>query len=77
MCGPHAGLLSHARLFVTPCTVVRQAPLSVGFSRQECWSGLLCPPPGDLPDPGLNLHLLGLLHWQAGSLAQAPPGKPV
>ena len=69
MCGPHAWLLSHAGLFVTPWTVVRQAPLSVGFSRQECWSGLMCPPPGDLPDPGLNLHLLGLLHWQAGSLA--------
>ena len=33
-------------------TVARQAPLSMGFSRQEYWSGLLCPPPGDLPDPG-------------------------
>ena len=36
--------------------------LSMRFSQQEDWSGLLCPPPGDLPDPGLNLHLLGLLH---------------
>ena len=35
-----------------PRTVAHQAPLSMGFSRQECWSGLPCPPPGDLPDPG-------------------------
>ena len=38
--------------FVTPGTVARQAPLSVGFSRPECWSGLPFPSPGDLPDPG-------------------------
>ena len=43
---------SHVQLFVTPWTVAHQAPLSVGFARQEYWSGLLCPPPGDLPDPG-------------------------
>ena len=47
-----------------------------GFSRQEYWSGLPCPPPGDLPDQGSNLCLLCLLHWQAGSLLLAPPGKP-
>ena len=41
---------SHVRLFVTSWTVAHQAPLSMGFSRQEYWSGLLCPPPGDLPD---------------------------
>ena len=41
-------------LFVTPWTVARQAPLSMGFSRQEYWSGLPCPPPGDLPDPGIE-----------------------
>ena len=41
---------SPAQLFATPWTVARQAPLSMGFSRQECWSGLPCPPPGDLPD---------------------------
>ena len=35
-------------------TVAHQVPLSMGFSRQEYWSGLLCPPPGDLPDPGLE-----------------------
>ena len=46
--------LSHVRLFVTPWTVVYQAPPSIGFSRQECWSGLPFPSPGDLPDPGIE-----------------------
>ena len=46
-------LLSHVLLFVAPWTVAHQAPLSVGFSRQECWSGLPFPPLGDLPDPGI------------------------
>ena len=45
---------SHVQLFVTPWTVAHQAPLSMGFSRQEYWSGLPCPPPGDLPDPGIK-----------------------
>ena len=45
---------SHVWLFETPRTVARQAPLSMGFSRQEHWSGLPCPPPGDLPDPGIK-----------------------
>ena len=45
-------VLSHVQLYVTPWTVARQAPLSMGFSRQEQWSGLPCPPPGGLPDPG-------------------------
>ena len=39
---------------MTPCPVVHQAPLSMGFSRQEYWSGLPCPPPGDLPDSGIE-----------------------
>ena len=39
---------------VTPWTVAHQAPLSPEFSRQESWSGLSCPPPGDLPDPGIE-----------------------
>ena len=45
---------SCVRLFVTLWTVAHQAPLSLGFSRQEYWSGVLCPPPGDLPDPGIE-----------------------
>ena len=45
---------SHAQLCVTLWTVAHQAPLSMGFSREEYWSGLPCPPPGDLPDPGIE-----------------------
>ena len=49
---------SHVWHFVTLWTVAHQAPLSVGFSRQEYWSGLLCPPPGDLPDSGVETKSL-------------------
>ena len=52
-------LLSHVRLYATLWTVAHQAPLSMRFSRQEFWRGLSCPPPGDLPEPGMNL---GPLH---------------
>ena len=47
-------MLSPVQLFVTPWTVARQRSLSMGFSRQEYWSGLPFPPPGDLPDPGIE-----------------------
>ena len=47
-------VLSHVRLFSTPQTVACQAPLSMGFSRQEYWSGLPFPPPGNLPDSGIE-----------------------
>ena len=60
--------LSHFQVFVTPWSVAQQAPLSLGFYRQEYWNGLLCPPPGDLPDTALYAHLLLFLHWQASSL---------
>ena len=53
----HACMLScliHVQLFVTPGTVAHQAPLSIGFSRQEYWSGLPFPFPGDFPDPGFE-----------------------
>ena len=49
---------SHVRLSVTPWTVALQASLSMGFSRQEYWSGLPCPPPGDLPNPGIEPAVL-------------------
>ena len=49
----------------------------VGFSRQESWSGLPFPSPGDLPDPERNLCLLRLLHWQAGSLPLRHLGGPI
>ena len=50
----HALSLSHVFLFATPWTVAHQAPLSMGFSRQEHWRGLPSPPPGDLPHPGIE-----------------------
>ena len=59
--------------FVTPWTVDCQAPLSMGFCRQEYWSGLPFPTPGYLPNPGIDQCLLQLLHWQADSWPQAPP----
>ena len=68
-------MLSHVWLFAITWTVACQAPLSMGFSRQEYWSGLPFPSPGDLPDPGTELpSLLSLLHWQADSLPLASPG---
>ena len=61
------------------CGLALQAPLSMGFSRQEFCSGLPCPPPrwGSIRPRGSNPPLLYLLHWQAGSLPLAPPGKLV
>ena len=50
-------LLSYVQLFVTPQTVACQVPLSMGFSRQEYWSGLPLPPPEDLPNPGTEPKL--------------------
>ena len=55
---------SHVQLFATLWTAAHQAPLSMRVSRHEYWSGLPCAPPGDLPDPGIQLFLLCLLHWQ-------------
>ena len=65
------------QLFVTSWTVVRQAPLSMGFSRQEYWSGCHALLQGIFPTQGSNPCLLYLLHWQAGSLPLASPGKPI
>ena len=63
---------SHVWLFVTPWTVARQAPLSMGFSRKEYWSGLPCPPPRDLEDPviepaspAMQADSLLLSHWES------------
>ena len=60
--------LSCIWLFAVLWTVAHQAPLSMRFTRQEYWSGLPCPPPGDLPSLGSDPSLLSLLHWQSGSL---------
>ena len=59
--------------FETLCTGARQAPLSMGFLRQEYWSWLPFPSPGDLPDPGIEPRSPAL---QADSLPSEPPGKP-
>ena len=66
-------LLSRVRLFVTLWTVAHQAPLSMGFSRQEYWSGLPFPSPGDLPNPGIEPRCPA---WQADAFSSEPPGKP-
>ena len=62
--------LSHVYLFVTPWTVARQAPLSVGFPRQEYWCSLPFPSPEDIPDPGIEPTLADRF------FTSEPPGKP-
>ena len=67
-------LLSHVRLFVIPWTVAYKVPLSMGFSRQEYWSGLPFPAPGDLPDPGIETASPAL---SGRFFTNEPPGKLV
>ena len=64
--------LSCVRLFATPWTAAYQAPPSMGFSRQEYWSGLPFPSPGDLPNPGTEPGSPAL---EADALTSEPPGK--
>ena len=64
MCPCVLSCFSHDWLFVTPRTITYQAPQSMGFSRQEYWGGLPCPPPGHLPYPGIEPPLLHLLHYR-------------
>ena len=72
--GGGGGLVAKSCLtLVMPWTVARQAPLSMEFSRQEYWSGLPFPSPGDLPDPGIKPRFSAL---QADSLLTELPGKP-
>ena len=71
-CYVPASRFSRVRLFATRWTVAHQAPLSMGFSRQEYWSGLPCPPSGDLPNPGIEP---GPPPSQMNSLLSEPPGK--
>ena len=65
--------LSRVRLFATPCTVAYKAPPSMGFYRQEYWSGLPFPSPGHLPDPGIEPRSPAL---QEDTLTSGPPGGP-
>ena len=71
--GDKVKLLSRVRLFATSWTVAYQAPLSMGFSRQELWSGLPFPSPGDLPIPGTEPSSLALA---GGFFTTEPPGSP-
>ena len=64
--------------YETPESIELQASLSMGFPREEYWSRLPFPPPGDLPDPGIEpKSFVSHCHWQAGSLPLAPPGEPL
>ena len=65
--------LSHVQLFATPWSVAYQAPQFMEFFRQEYWSGLPFPSPGDLPDPGIEPVSP---EFQADALLSEPPGKP-
>ena len=68
--------LSCVRLFATPGTVAHQAPLSMEFSRQEYWSGLPFPTPGDLPDPRIEPASLMSPTLESRFFTTSSPGKP-
>ena len=70
-------MLSHVQLFVTPRTVAHEAPLSVKFPRQEYWSWLPCPSPGDLPNPGIKPTSPASPALAGGFLTTVPPGNPL
>ena len=70
-----AWVLSHVQLFMTSWTGTHPTPLSMRFSRQEYWSGLPFPPPGDISHPGIKPSLLRLLDYKWTLIAE-PPGKP-
>ena len=72
MCYAVFTCFSSVRLLVILWIIACQAPLSMGFFRQEYWSGLPCPPPGDLPDPGIEPTYC-IAH---GYFTAEPPGKP-
>ena len=67
---------SHVPLFVTLWTIAWQVPLSMGFSRQEYWSGLSCPSPGDLPNPGIEPEFSSAPAFQGDVLSLSHQGSP-
>ena len=71
------GVLSHVHSCATPWPVARQAPLSMGSSRQACWSGLPFPTPGHLPDTGIGPVSLSSLALADGFFTTAPHGNPM
>ena len=72
----HAQSVSLVQLFATPGTVAHQAALSLGFSRQEYWSGLPFPTPRDLPSPGIEPVSLASPALAGGFFTTAPPQNP-
>ena len=71
--------ITQSCLFATPWTIARQAPLSLGFSKEGYWSGLPFPPPGDLPDAMGLLHCKWILYWlwqQGSPIALGKEGSP-
>ena len=73
----HSYVLRHVQLFASPWTAAHQAPLSMGFPRQEYWSGLPFAPPDDLPNPGIKPTFPVCPALQVNSLALSPGGKPL
>ena len=73
----YAWLLSHVPLFATPWTIARQAPLPMGSSSLEYWSGLPFPPPGDLRDPGMEPASPASPTLAGGFFTSEPPGKQI
>ena len=73
----HVKSLGHVRLCTTLWTVACQVPLSVGFPRQEYWSGLPCPLPGDLPDPGIKSESPVSPALAGGFFITEPPGSSI
>ena len=69
-------MLSHVQPFVTPWTVACQVPFSMGFPRREYWNVLPFPPPGDLPDPGVEFASRVSLALASGFFTTEPPEKP-
>ena len=76
MCSVCVQSLSRAQLFATPWIIALQAPLSMEFSRQDYWSGLPFPSPGDLPDPGIEHASPAPPSLVGRFFTTAPPGKP-
>ena len=76
MCARALSHFSRVQLLAILWTVARQAPPSMGFSRQEYWSGLPCTSPGDLPDPGIKPVSLMSPTLAGEFFTLAPPGKP-
>ena len=72
----HVYILSHVQLSAIPWTMACQVPLSMGFSRQEYWSGVPFPSPGDLPDPGIEPLSPESPAMAGRFFTTEPPGKP-